>query len=152
MNAGPLFFYQEGFMPFPSLGEAEAYLGEKIFIPRYFPPNLSWPPSQILAQRKPFLAYVVKFQKKGEGGISLVLTVASGRHPLSGFQIVPVRTLQSIRVKIAGQSAELSVGRLRSGERCSLISWVLYGRRRTLSGLLPPAEILRMAETMEEAR
>ena len=149
LNAVPLLLEQEGFRSLKNIGETQAYLGTRLPLPRYFPPGLVWPPSAILAQRKPFPAYVVKFQKRGERKVSLVLSVAPPRRPLSGFHIEPAMGLRRMRVNFADQSAELVIGRLRSGERCCLLSWVQAAKRWTLSGLLPPSEILKMAESMD---
>ena len=149
LNAVPLLLKQEGFRSLKNIGETQAYLGTRLSLPRYFSPGLVWPPSAILAQRKPFPAYVVRFKKRGEDGVSLVLSMSPVRHPLSGFHIEPAMGLRRMRVKLTDQSAELVIGRLRSGERCCLLSWVQAAKRWTLSGVLPPSEILKMAESMD---
>ena len=60
----PLMIQVDSMRGYRDLEEVRGALQVKtIFVPSYFPQHLNWPPSRILAQRKPFPAVIMEFEK-----------------------------------------------------------------------------------------
>jgi len=147
LNLVPAFLEREGFRSFSNLHEAQAFLGERLLLPRYFPSELLWPPSEILVQRKPFRAYIVCFRKKGEERESLIFSRLPKGYPIPELHTMNVNVVWHVKTKISHQEADLTIGTVAGKNACQL-SWVHLGMRWTLSGFLPPSELIKMAESV----
>src|SRR3990172_6505504 len=69
---------QKGFArPYDSIEEAKRSLGlDNVLVPAYFPEGITWPPSLILAQKKPYMALVMEF-KKVEASETILIVIQS---------------------------------------------------------------------------
>jgi hypothetical protein len=148
LNLVPAFLELEGFRPFRNVHEAQAFLGESLLLPRYFPSELLWPPSEILVQRKPFRAYIVCFRKKRGDEKSLIFYRVPMGYPVPELHTMHVSVIGRVKTRIGHQEVDLVIGTAEGKNTCEL-SWVNLGMRWTLSGFLPPAELIKMAESVE---
>ena len=79
VNWLPLAMQQETVRRYDSIEEVRAALNMKdIYVPSYFPQQIIWPPSAILAQSKPFSAIVMEFTRADKRNIALVISQSEG--------------------------------------------------------------------------
>ena len=119
-----------------------------IFIPSYFPQNISWPPARILAQASPFPALVMEFKQVGRDEILLVLSQSSGgtldaRHPV---ELAAIR--EQVSFVMRGNNAVLTVGECGSQEPCSRIAWTEGGYSLSAVMRAAPYDLSRIAASM----
>ncbi|MGE5189112.1 MAG: hypothetical protein ACM3NF_03535 [Gemmatimonadota bacterium] len=119
-----------------------------IYVPSYFPQDLRWPPSRILAQGRPFPAVLMEFEGRRSGRTALVISQsAGGRFPPDGtVRIAAVKEKTSYRLK--GRDARLEVGACGDGGTCSRIAWTEGAYRIDVTGRSAPLELIRVAESM----
>ena len=119
-----------------------------IYVPSYFPQDLRWPPSRILAQGRPFAAVLMEFERRHSGGTALVISQsAGGEFPPDGkVRIVMVKEKTSYLLK--GRDARLEVGVCGDGATCSRIAWTEGAYRMDVTGRSAPLDLIRVAESM----
>ena len=119
-----------------------------IYAPSYFPQDLRWPPSRILAQGRPFAAVLMEFERRHSGGTALVISQsAGGEFPPDGkVRIVMVKEKTSYLLK--GRDARLEVGVCGDGATCSRIAWTEGAYRMDVTGRSAPLDLIRVAESM----
>jgi len=148
-NALPALIQPDVLRRYASLEEARAALRmENPGVPSYFPEELGWPPSVVLAQGRPFPALVMEFERaRGRGPALVIARWAAGR-PLGAGPIRLARTGAAVRYALKGREFLLRVGITPAGEAACRVGWT-EGRFRTeLAGKVPPAELIRVAESM----
>lgn len=125
---------------------------EGLIIPTYFPEFLKWPPSRIVAQKRPYMAIAIELKDK-ENNIALVLTESEKEDfHLTGLSIKD--TLEILPHDIKGRKAILRVGscspplKLNETKVCSDLTWKegkYYVNITIKSG---PFELIKIAESM----
>lgn len=134
---------------YPSVEAAAAGTGiREIYVPSYFPETLGWPPSEILAQKKPFVAVVMEFELVDEGRTALVISQAEKREFSPDEKIRLVEINEKIPYDLAGREALLEVGRCKDRTLCSRITWDEDDRRVVIVMKSAPFELIKIAESM----
>ena len=119
-----------------------------IYVPSYYPQDLRWPPSRILAQGRPFPAVLMEFQGRQSRRTVLVISQsARGTFSPDGkVRIVKVKEKTSYLLK--GRDARLEVGVCGDGATCSRLAWTEGAYRIDVTGKSAPLELIRVAESM----
>lgn len=149
MNWVPLSLQQETVRRYGAIEEVRAALNAKdLSVPSYFPQQITWPPSLILAQGKPFFASVMEFTRANTGDIALVISQSEGE-PLSVENPVKITVVkEKVRYSMQGREAVLTVGTCGNDEPCSGITW--QEGRYTMTVLMKstPFELTKIAGSM----
>ena len=122
--------------------------GIAVYAPSYFPQDLRWPPSRILAQGRPFPAVLMEFEGRRSRRTVLVIS-QSGRGkfaPDGKVRIAAVKERTSYRLK--GRDARLEVGVCADGATCSRVAWTEGAYRIDVEGRSAPLDLIRVAESM----
>ncbi|HAM52238.1 MAG TPA: hypothetical protein DCP92_16670 [Nitrospiraceae bacterium] len=142
--------FQEGVMKrYDSIEQVRAALNIKeIYIPTYFPQSLTWPPSLILAQSKPFEAVIIGFNSVGKDDITLIISqsAASGFSPDEKIKLVHIKDL--IKYSLKGRDALIEVGTDKNGALCSRIAWIEGNFRIRVTLKSTPFDLIKIAESM----
>lgn len=145
----PLAAQKELMREYGDLDEMKAALNfSHVYVPSYFPQNLAWPPSRILAQRKPYPALVLEFTQAETGRAALVISQAASDDFLPGGAIEIAKVRERTTFSMKGREFLLEVGLGRKGEPCSRVSWREGQVRLTVAGKAPPQEVIRVAESL----
>lgn len=142
---------QRGFArQYGSIEEAKGSLGLKhILVPAYFPEGISWPPSLILAQNKPYKAVVMEFKRAETMETALIVIQSDLRGSDTQLQRIRLSELkEESQYRLKGQSALLQVGTCDNGTPCSRIAWQDSGLHCTVLLMAPPFELIKIAESM----
>ncbi len=147
-NWAPLALQKETLRRYNSIEEVRAALpGKMIYVPSYFPQQVSWPPSKILAQGKPFQASVMEFKRAGSD--EAVLTISQAEGPFNTDRDMVLTTVsEQVRYIMKGRTAALQVGTCGNGEPCSRMSWNEGGSSITVTMRSGPFELTRISESM----
>lgn len=134
---------------YQSLEQMERALNFRdVRVPSYFPESVSWPPSAILAQGRPFKAVMLEFSRPGDEGPSLVITQSAS----PGFPPSPPIRLSEITERIdydlRETTALLEVGACPDGSACSRITWREGGYRFSVAMRAAPFDLVRIAHSM----
>jgi hypothetical protein len=149
MNWIPLSLQQETIRRYGTVEEANAALHTKdIFVPSYFPQQISWPPALILAQGKPYFASVMEFTRANTGDIALVITQSEGGTLSVEKPIEILVVKEKVRYVMKGREAVLTVGSCRNDEPCSGITW--QEGKYTMNVLMKstPFELTKIVDSM----
>lgn len=121
----------------------------RVFVPSYFPENLRWPPSRILAQRAPFTAVILEFRDEQTGDTVLMTSqTAGGRPPVWDKKIEVQRVEEQVTYSLKGRKAVLTVGQCADGEPCSGVSWDEGKYRIDVLMKSGPFDLIGIAESM----
>ncbi|HMK60385.1 MAG TPA: hypothetical protein VK452_04470 [Dissulfurispiraceae bacterium] len=134
---------------FQNVEEAKKAAGmATILMPAYFPEGIEWPPSFIVAQKKPYQALMTEFVKTSSGATFLVIVQASS--PEASKQFLRIR-LHDIREEtgyvLRGRPATLRVG-ICDGTLCSEIQWTERSDYYDVVYKASPFELIKVAESM----
>jgi hypothetical protein len=95
----------------------------QIYSPSSVPPPLTLPPSEIIAQARPFLAIVMKFKRPEKNDIGLVLVQSRGGQ----FTVENAIDLTTIKAQgpfmMRGIQAVLTTGECGNHEPCGMVAW-----------------------------
>jgi len=149
VNWVPMAFQKDTLRRYRSIEEVRTALNIRdIYVPSYFPQHIVWPPSEILAQGKPFPAVVMEFKDAGSGKIVLVLSQSQG----GPFPARPVINLAGIKETVPfimkGRKAVLVVGECAKNEPCSRITWKEGPYTVTALMKAAPFELTRITDSM----
>lgn len=132
-----------------SLEEVRGALNIKdVYVPSYYPQSISWPPSEILAQAKPFPAVIMIYTRAGSGDAVLVVSQAASERFSPDAAVKIVQTREKVPYRLKGRSALLEVGVCKNAETCSRIAWNEGGTTITVAMKSTPFELIRIAESM----
>lgn len=149
----PSMFQPGGVRRYASIAQAQSDLGiRRIYVPAYFPKTLTWPPSRILAQSKPFEAVVLEFRRVDSTEVGLVITQTSSRRLPQEPAIHLKRIRQTTSVNLKGRQSLVESGSCDDGERCSQITFVEGDLWMTVQMRSSPAELLLLAGSMVGVR
>src|SRR5271169_6689673 len=135
---------------YDSVEEAKRSLGfDNILVPRYFPEGISWPPSFIFGQKKPYKAVVLEFREAKAGETVLIAIQTSRLGSESQLQRTRLTELkEDTQFSLKGRVARLQVGTCDKGVPCSRISWQEGDLYFTVLFISSPFELIRIAESM----
>jgi hypothetical protein len=150
LNWLPLTLQKDTMRRYASVDEARSKLNLKgIYVPSYFPQNITWPPSEILAQNRPYPAVLMVFHradKKEE--VALVISQTSAEFFPGDAFITFDKITEAVPFHFKSRQALLEVGTCNKGGPCSRISWSEGGYHIVLAMKSPPFELIRIAESM----
>ncbi|MBA4349126.1 MAG: hypothetical protein C0415_03945, partial [Thermodesulfovibrio sp.] len=113
---------EKGFIrQYSSIEEAKRSLGlDNVMVPAYFPEGISWPPSLILAQKKPYKAVVMEFKKAETMETLLIISQSSVQGSDAQLQRIKLSELkEETKYKMKGKIALLQVGTCDNSKPCS---------------------------------
>jgi hypothetical protein len=136
---------------FETVEEAEIFLGydDPVLVPKYFPEGISWPPSLIVAQKKPYRAVVTEYHVEGttKTGLIIILSSIPGGD-LRLQRITITEPQEKTRYSLKGKKVVLEVGTCGNEEACSRVSWLDEDIKMSVLLMSSPFEVLRIAESM----
>jgi len=149
INWIPLAMQQDAVRRYNSIEEVRSTLNRKdIFVPSYFPQQISWPPSAILAQNKPFFAMVMEFTRADKRNTALVISQSEGKALNVENPIVILVITEKVPYTIKGRDAVLTVGSCVNDEPCSGITWIEGKYTMTVLMKSTPFELTKIVESM----
>jgi len=134
---------------FQNMDEAKKAAGlATALIPAYFPEGISWPPSFIVAQRRPYQALVAEYSDAASERTSLVVIQASSSEVSKQLQRIRFRDIsQRTEYLLKGRSAILSVGTCEDTV-CSELNWREGDAYYCVLYKSSPFELIKVAESM----
>lgn len=149
VNWLPLAFTQDAVRRYKTMEEARSALNMKdLYVPSYFPQQITWPPSAILAQRKPFTALVMEFTRADKRNTALVISQSEGKPLDVGNPINIIVVREKVPYAFKGRDAVLTVGACISDEPCSGIIWREGKYTMTVLMKSAPFELTKIVESM----
>ncbi len=149
LNWLPLLLQKDTMRKYVSVEEVRMQLNIRdVRVPAYHPQDISWPPSEILAQAKPFPAVIMVYNRAGSGDVVLVISQAASEHPPLGSSLEIVQTKEKVPYRLKNRNALLEVGLCKKNEPCSRISWKEGNTGITVAMKSGPFELIKIAESM----
>jgi len=142
---------QKGFVrQYDGIEEAKRSLGlDKVLAPAYFPEGITWPPSLVLAQKKPYKAIVMEFKKAESMETALIVIQSSLQAGDAQFQRIALSELkEETQYRMKGKIVLLQVGTCDNGTPCSRMKWQDNGLYCTVLLMSSPFELIRIVESM----
>jgi hypothetical protein len=134
---------------FDSVEEVQSKLNIRdLHVPSYFPQSIMWPPSEILAQAKPYPAVLMIFNDAKTRDVVLVISQAASDTFSENSLLSFVQITRKVPFDLKNRKALLEVGMCKKDEPCSRISWTENNYRIVLTMKSPPFELIRIAEGM----
>jgi hypothetical protein len=135
---------------YDSIEEAKRSLGlDSILVPAYFPEGISWPPSLIVAQKKPYEAVVMEFAAAAPKETAMIIIQSSLPDSKAHLQRIHLSELkEETQYVLKGRNALLQVGICENKMPCSRITWQDKGLYCTVVLMSSPFELIKMAESM----
>lgn len=159
MLGAALFLYILGQLPpliqskeiqkYQNIEEAEARLGIDIMLPAYYPDYLAFPPARIEVEQEPVLLISLFISSREEGkGILIIREIIS--HSLSLPPGAPrlKEVWEETEVGIDGNLGTLILGKGSDGNFYNEVVWRAEDRHFILTTTLPPAELLKIAQSL----
>ncbi len=148
INWLPMALQKETMRKYNSVEEVRNKLNIRhVYVPTYFPPSIVWPPTEILAQTRPYPAVLMVFRRPGGKDPALVITQADS-DAFPGSTIISFSEVrQKVDYWLKNRKTLLEVGVCRKDE-CSRMSWTEGNTRITLTMKSPPFELIRIADSM----
>jgi hypothetical protein len=149
MNWLPLAFQQDAVRRYKTIEEVRSALNMKdIYVPSYFPQQISWPPAAILAQSKPFSALVMEFTRADKRNTALTISQSEGA-ALNVENPIEIRVVtEKVQYSLKGRNAILTVGSCAKDEPCSGITWTEGTYTMTVLMKSTPFELTKIVESM----
>jgi hypothetical protein len=149
MNWAPLAVQKGSVRRYESVEAVRSALSIKdIYVPSYFPQEITWPPSLILAQSRPFVAVMMRFTRANRRDTALIISQSEGRELSVEQPFEITTTTETVPFTMHGANAVLVVGTCSHGETCSMISWPEGKYYFTVAMKAPPFELAKIAESM----
>lgn len=135
---------------FSSVEEAQRAIGlDRIAVPAYFPAGISWPPSFIIGQQKPYRAVAMEFREAQTGRVILTIVQSSLRQDDPQFQRIRMTAVrEETAYSLKGKTAVLQVGTCGGGIACGKMTWQDKGAYTTVLSISSPFDLIRIAESM----
>jgi hypothetical protein len=145
----PLMAQKDLLRKYKTVEDVKSELGiREIYVPSYFPQNLSWPPSTVLAQGKPFPALVMEFGQIEGTSAGLVISQSLSDTFRTDGKIRIVQLKEKVRYPLKGRDSLLEVGTSAGGEPCARVSWREGNYHITVTARSTPFELIKVAESM----
>jgi hypothetical protein len=149
LNWLPTVLQKDMLRRFDSIEEVRAKLNIRdVYVPSYFPESIIWPPSEILAQAKPYPAVLIIFHAPKTRDAALVISQAASDGFAENSLIPFVQVTRTVPYDLKNRKALLEVGMCGNAETCSRLSWTENSYRIKLAMKAPPFELIRIAESM----
>ena len=151
MNWLPSLISEDFVRRYDSIEEATQSLDfkDKAIVPKYFPEGISWPPSLILAQKKPYKAIVIEFREAEAMNTVLIIVLSSLHDSTNRLQRIIMTDLkEKTEFMLKGKNAHLEVGTCDNGVTCSRINWQENSLHFTVLLMSSPFELIKVAESM----
>jgi hypothetical protein len=149
VNWLPLAMQKETVRRYDSIEEVQRALNMKdIYVPSYFPQQIIWPPSAILAQGKPFRAIVMEFTRADKRNVALIISQSEGTALNVENPIEIVAVTEKVRYTLKGRDAVLTVGSCKNDEPCSGITWIESTYTMTVLMKSAPFELTKIVDSM----
>lgn len=149
INWIPLAFQQDAVRRYKTVEEVRAALNLKeIYVPSYFPQQISWPPSAILAQSKPFAAMLMEFTRADKRNTALIISQSEGTSLIVENPIEIREVTEKVQYLIKGRDAVLTVGFCSKEEPCCGITWTEGKYTMTVLMKSTPFELTKIVESM----
>jgi len=150
INWLPSQIQQNTALQYTNLESARRSLGiDKILVPVYMPEGISWPPSLIVAQKKPFLAVVMEFKSQKTGETQLFIIQSSSRDAEERFQKVSFSDLkEETEYILKGKKAVLRVGFCGEEIECSKMIWEDSGMYYSVFLMSSSFNLIQISESM----
>lgn len=151
LNWIPSFINEDSVRRYDSVEEAARSLGfdSKALVPKFFPEGISWPPSMILAQKKPYKAIVIEFREAKTVKTALIVILSSLKDSNVRLQRITMTELkEKTEYMLKGKVALLEVGTCGKGETCSRMTWQENGLNFTVLFMSSPFKLIKVAESM----
>ena len=133
-----------------SIDEAKRSAGiATVLIPAYFPEGISWPPSFIVAQRRPYQALAMEFRETVSGKTSLTIIQSSSQDAEKQFQRIRISEIkEETEYRLKGRPAVLRIGTCDNGLACGRLTWQEGGIHYSVLFVSSPFELIKVAESM----
>jgi hypothetical protein len=133
---------------YPDIETAGSALGiRNIPVPTYFPENITWPPSTVVAQSYPYPAILLQFTAHETSDDIMVITrTPEGKRPLLKTAVDDI--VEQSRADLNGNSAALVTGTCRQERPCSLITWSDAGQQTSVLLYERPFELIKIAQSI----
>lgn len=149
INYLPLLIQKDSMRRYNTIEEVEKRLGVKdLFIPAFFPEELRWPPSEILAQGRPFLAIIMEFKNSKDGSTDLVICQSTSKRFSYEGNIKIKKTRDSINYTFKGRNISILTGPCENAETCTKAIWDEGKYRVIVSARFEPPLLSRIIESM----
>ena len=120
-----------------------------VLIPTYFPEGISWPPSLIVGQNKPYHALVMEFRETTSGRQSLIIIQSSSPDAGKQFQRTRISDIrEETEYRLKGRPAILRIGSCDSGIACSDLAWQDGDIYHSVLFMSSPFELIKVTESM----
>ncbi len=149
LNWLPSILQQDTIRRYGSIEEVRAKTKIRdVLVPAYFPQSIMWPPSEILAQTKPYPAVMMVFNASNKRDVALVIAQAAS-NAFSGHGLIQFdRIARTVPYDLKGRKSLLDVGTCKNDVPCSRISWTEDDSIVTLTMKSPPFDLIKIAESM----
>ncbi len=148
-NYLPMALQKDTMRKYKSIEEVKSKLNIRdVYIPSYFPQNLVWPPSTVLAQDKPFVAIILEVNRTEEGDIALIISQSASTHFSPDEKIKILRINERVNYPFKGRDMTLEAGICKKEEPCSRIIWDEGRYRINVTARSTPPDLMKIAESM----
>jgi hypothetical protein len=142
-----------GMARFQSVEAAERALGERVYLPAFFPDTLSWPPATIRVYAGPPKAAAIAFSARDGRSIRLILYQVPGAGESIPMALMPAgRVLHKTEVTMPDGSAILFRLELPGGVIGNDLVWYRAGETLALRYEGPAEELLLIARSLHRRR
>lgn len=150
LNWIPLAVQTEELRKFSTIEEVKSSLKlPNIYIPAYFPEQISWPPAAIFAQKKPFVLVIMHFMHTGTKDAVLSIYQADAKAKFNPpYDSRMLYRKKESTVFIKNRKGTLVTAVCRGNEDCNRLSWRHEQFRITLHSDFQPEHLLKIAESM----
>ncbi len=136
-------------LSYPTIEAAEKDLGVAVATPAYFPSYLVWPPASVRGQREPAKVVSLLFQSSdGQQGLQIRELFWQGES-LPFAVPEPVHVTESRAVDVNGVAGQLLLGTGQDNTPVNQLRWQAGGLHYIVTTIYPPAELLRIARSMQ---
>jgi hypothetical protein len=135
---------------YATVQEAEAAIGERVWVPTFLPSALAWPSDRVDAWPGPPVSVAVHVAARSDGREHLVLVQSIEAPALPPDVLLPpVQVLVTIDVPVGRHRATLTRALAPSGQVLHDLSWEQGTRRLTLRYTGPVEDLLLIAVSLE---
>jgi hypothetical protein len=132
-----------------SINEIKTNLNLKdIYIPKYFPENILWPPAKILAQTRPYTAVMMEFVDKNTKETVLIVYQSEKEEYIKNTEAWIEEVKESVEYPLEGRKAQLLVGICQNGTTCSMLTWKEGRYHIKIFIKAPPFELIKLSKSM----